>query len=298
MAEDADLQSAIAEALEESQYSTEEAETAAEWNEWDDESETASDAEQLSKGEPDSESEEAPEGDEAQEPVPTEYWGVSLDGIPEDKARDILAKFQQQDSYIHQLQERLSQAPEPVVDDSAAEADEEITDEALLTAMGLDPESYEAQQMAPVVLPLARTVLDLEDKVDTLVTRDTTREVETQWNAQLNELEDTYGKLPFDRVQVLRYAVEEGIASPFETYFRIAAPGRKEVESVVADARRVAAKKAASGGVKPRSSGDVTTEISKDMSLRDAVKTAMKETEKETGLKWSGLFRGKVRTDG
>lgn len=299
----ADIQAAIAEALDESQYPTTDGDEATSWDEWDAEEESGEadpDADSLSKGEPDTDEEPGVEAEEAQPvEVPSEYWGVALDGIPEEQARAILDKFQQQDSYIHRLQERLSKEPEapaPVADEAAVE--EEVTDEALMLAMGLDPESYEAQQLAPVVLPLARTVLDLEEKVETMATKETTREVETTWNRQLDELETTYGKLPFDRLQVLRYAVEEEIASPFEAYFRIAAPARREVESAVSDARRVAAKKAQSGGVKPRNTSASDTGITKDMSLRDAVKVAMKETEKETGLSFKGLFAGrKVKTD-
>lgn len=303
-AEEQDLKSAIAEALEESKYPTEEVVEDDSWDDWpglqDEESEGTADSdteEEPSKGE--AADEEAPaEGEKLQLEVPSEYWGVPLDGIPAEQAQAILAKLQQQDGYIHQLQARLStEPPPPESPDPPADA-EEVTDEALLQVLGFDPEDFTTQQLAPHVLPLARTVLSLEDRVEQLVTAQTTEQVKTQWNSQLDELEQTYGKLPVDRLQVLRYAVEEGVSSPFEAYFRLSAPAKKEVEAAVREAQQLAAKKAASGGVKPRTSaGDAPVIDPKTTSLRDATKAAMLEAEKETGLSWKGLFAGKkVRT--
>jgi hypothetical protein len=235
---------------------------------------------------------ESSETAEAQSDIPDEYFGVPLKGIPEEQARVIYESLQKQDTYIHQLQARLNAEPEPAPAADAAEAGE-VTDDALLLALGFDPEDWETQQLAPRILPLARTVLELEDKVDSIVQAETVRTVETQWNTQLNELEGTYGKLPFNREQVLRYAIEEKLTSPFEAYFRIAAPARKEVEGAVAAARNTVAKQAVQGGVKPRSSANTGTNITPTMSLRDAVKTAMAETEKETGLKFRNIFKNK-----
>jgi hypothetical protein len=141
---------------------------------------------------------------------------------------------------------------------------------------------------------MARSVIALEDKVDALIQQDTVQKVQTEWNRQLDEVESVQGKLPFDRVQVLRYAIEEGIASPYEVYFRLSAPGKREVEQTVAEARRQAAKKAEAGGVKPRSSaGDSAPIDPKTTSLRDAVAIAMKESEKETGLSFKNIFGSK-----
>ena len=288
---DPDLQAAIAEALKESEFPTGD-----EPDEGEEEQSApaADDGNEPSKDdEPDPE--EAPEAEEGQE-VPTEYWGVSLEGIPAEQATEILAKLQQQDSYISQLQERLSKEPDAPAAPSAPVEEDEVTDEALAAALGYDPEDAYNQPSA-AELKLARTVLSLEDRLEAVTTKEATREVETAWNRNLDELETQYGKLPFDRLQVLRYAVEEKISSPFEVYFKLTAPAKREVEHAVTAARAAAAKKAEAGGVKPRSSASDSAVIDpKTTSLRDATRIAMEQAEKETGLSFKNLFRaGKVK---
>ena len=299
MADQADLRAALAEALEESQFPTDESAAADSWEEW-----APTDEEGAAAGAPEVEPSKEqspdpfaePEAEEVQADLPDEYWGVPLDGIPDEARRAILAHFEQQDSTIRKLQERLTKEPDAPVAAPAAPA-EDVTDEALLLALGFDPEEWETQQLAPRILPLARTVLDLEEKVDQIARIETTRQVESAWNTQLNELEEVHGKLPFDRVQVLRYAIEENIASPFEAYFKLSAPIKKEVESVVSKARRDAARKAEAGGVRPRtSSGDGPVIDPKTTSLRDATRIAMAEAEKDTGLSFKNLFGRKVQT--
>lgn len=291
----ADIRTALAEAIQESEFPTDEKVAEESW-EGDvfspDESAAADDTAEPSKGEAPDDGDDEPKAEEAQVEDVTEYWGVPLDGIPAEQKAEILAKLQQQDSYISKLQERLAKEPETPAPAPASD-DEEVTDQDLLLALGFNPEELEYDQVAPRVLPLARTILALEEKVDQLSTKAATQEVETQWNSQLDELETTYGTLPFDRVQVLRYAIEENIPSPFEVYFRLTAPARREVETTVADARRLAAKKAEGGGVKPRSSGSESAVIDpQKTSLHDAVRISMAEAEKETGLKFRDLFKG------
>lgn len=293
----ADLRAALAEAVEESDFPTDEKLEADSWKEWEeDESATAADGDEPSKDEPAPVEAEA-EVEDQPEP-PDEYWGVSLEGVPAEKRAEIIAHFEQQDSTIHKLQTRLAQEPEaPAPVEDVVELDD-IPDEQLLMAAGYDPEDYEVQQMAKFILPGLRRELALEEKVEALVQKDTVREVQTMWNSQLDELESVHGKLPFDRVQVLRYAIDERIASPYEAYFKLSAGPRKEVSDVVAKARREAARKAESGGVKPRTaSGDSPVIDPKSTSLRDAVAIAMKETEKETGLSFKNIFGRKVKTD-
>ena len=294
----ADLRAALAEALEESEFPTQESADADSWESWDGEGAADAPEATLSKEEP-ADPFASPEAEKVQDELPDEYWGVPLDGIPDEVKAKVIAHFEQQDSTIRKLQERLTTEPDAALASAPAAAAEEVTDEALLAALGFDPEDWQTQQFAPRILPLARTVLDLEDKVDQLVSTETTRQVESAWNNQLNELEEVHGKLPFDRVQVLRYAIEENIGSPYEAYFRLSAPIKREVESVVSQARRDALRKAESGGVKPRSSsGDSPVIDPTKVTLREATRMAMAEAEAETGLSFKNLFGRKVKTEG
>lgn len=298
-----DLQAGIAEALEESEFEVDDDGASAEWDAWDTETEqeaaAAPDEDSLSKGTPKSEEATSETQEGTDEEPPLNYWGVNLEGIPAEKRAEIIAHFEQQDSTVHKLQERLNAEPEA----PAPPSDEELgepTDEDLLRAMGLDPEAYETQSIAPAILPLARTTLALEQEVEQMRTKDIVETTKTTWNTQLDELEEAFGPLGLTRVQVLRYAAEEKAASPADAYFKLAGGPRKEVADAVAKARLQSAKREASAGPKPRSSNASTrSKIDpKTMSLRDAVKEAMKETEAETGLKFRNLFKGgKVQTD-
>lgn len=221
--------------------------------------------------------------------------GVSLEGVPDDLAKPILDQFGQQESYIHKLQARLSAEPEKP---AAPEAEEEVSsadvsDEDLLRAAGYDPDEFEVQQMARFILPSLRRELALEDQVAALSAKAEVAETSTRWNSALDDLEAQYGALPFERVQALRYAIEEQIADPEVLYFRLTAPVKKEAEATVAEARRAAARRAESGGLKPRSVEAGPPVITEEMTLHEAVEAAAKSTAKETGKSWGSIFKNR-----
>jgi hypothetical protein len=288
----------IAAALAETKFPTEETSAEDGWDSFDEaeasptETEEAPDAtpgEPPSKAELEKPTEEAEAVDDGTADTPEVYWGTDLTGIPAEKRAELIAHFEQQDSTIKKLQGRISALSQP--DESASppetpEEPEEVSDEALLRAAGLDPEAFETQQAAPMVLPLLRRTLALEDKVDEVLTKSQYNETERAWNSALDELETSYGKLGFDRADVLKYAVAEKVASPYEAYFKLSAPIKREIDQAASIARREALKKEASGGVKPRGNAAGELVIKKGTSLRDAVMQAAKASEKETKFSW------------
>jgi len=294
----------IAAALAETKFPTEETSVEEGWDSFDeaeastDETEEAPDA---TPGEPPSrdtttETEGAAE-DESPAEVPEVYWGTDLTGIPAEKRAEIIAHLEQQDSTIQKLQGRISALSQP--DDSqqtpeTPDEPEEVSDEVLLRAAGLDPEAYETQQAAPMLLPVLRRTLALEDKVDAVLSKSQENETLTAWNSALDELETSYGKLGFARMDVLKYAAAEKLASPYEAYFKLSAPIKREVEQAASIARREALKKEASGGVKPRSNAAGEPLIKKGTSLRDAVMLAAKAAEKETKLSWRDAVKRRL----
>jgi hypothetical protein len=217
------------------------------------------------------------------------YWGTDLTGIPVERKAAIIRHLSQQDGTIRKLQAKLAEPMEPApVDDTPPE---EVTDEQLLTVLGLDPEDFMDEKARGAMVALARNQLALEDQVTQLTAGEQTRAAQTAWNAQLDELESTYGKLPGTREEVLRYAIREGAVTPADLYFKLTAPVKREVESVAAAARREAAKRVESGGLKPRSSSAAPAAVKPGMNMRDAVKAAAMEAQKETGLSWKQAVR-------
>jgi len=293
----------IAAALAETKFPTEEAAAEDGWDSFDEAEPSADEAEEApdaTPGEPPSKDTTPEPGaaaeDESPAEVPEVYWGTDLTGIPAEKRAEIIAHLEQQDSTIQKLQGRISALSQP--DESAPPETpvepEEVSDEVLLRAAGLDPEAFETQQAAPMLLPVLRRTLALEDKVDAVVSKSQENETLTAWNSALDELETSYGKLGFARADVLKYAVAEKVASPYEAYFKLSAPIKREVEQAAAIARREALKKEASGGVKPRSNAAGEPLIKKGTSLRDAVMLAAKAAEKETKLSWRDAVKRRL----
>jgi hypothetical protein len=297
-AQQAEKAQGIADAITEVGFETDEGEENPANAEFDD-PESEQDASQVgaeSTTPEDAEAEPPAEGEE-QPDAPEEYWGIPLDGVPAEKRAEIIAGLEQRDSTIHKLQEQMAalrqsaeDAPAPVDD----EAIEDVDDETLLRAAGYDPEDYKVQELAPVVLPMLRRELALEGQVEALAQARQVESVEQQWNTQLDQLEAQYGKIPFERDDVLRYAVDQSIGSPYEAYFRLAAPARQEVSNALSALKKDVEKRVVSGGVKPQSRKETTTPpITKDMSMREAVKQAAKDAQRETGVKWRDAVRGR-----
>jgi hypothetical protein len=228
------------------------------------------------------------------EELPDVYWGTSLEGLSAEQKRSVISALEQRDSTIQQLQAKLAKAPEPVVTDPALDEKEEITDDDILRAIGIDPEGdpFEIEQARKTTLPLAKQIIQLEEQVEKLSNTETVREVGNQWNSALDGLEAQFGKLPGDRLQVLQYAADEGISNPEVLYFRLTAPSRKAVEAEITKVRQNEAKKAAAGGVRPRSvDGGSTVFDDKGLSLRDTVKKAALDAQRETGKRWRDVLR-------
>jgi hypothetical protein len=226
------------------------------------------------------------------EEVADEFWGVDLSDIPVEARKAILAKLEQQEGTIHKLQQRVAEVKAPVAE--TPDPVEAPSDEDILRGLGLDPENIYDPAQAAALLNMAKATMALEERVAEMTQADTTREVETAWNSELDQLESTYGKLPFTRIQVLQYAVEEGSPSPADAYFKLTAPVRKEVANAAAEARRATMKKEAQGGVRPTSgTGDVPS-VTKGMSMRDAVAAAARAAEKETKLSWKDAVKRRL----
>jgi len=283
----------IAAALAESKYDTEETELELDLATFDTE---------LAQDDPDADpadaepstaqgSEDSDAAAEGQTPTaedaPDSYWGTDLTGIPAEKRAEIVAHFEKQDSTIRKLQDRLATPLEAAP--PATEETPEVTDEELLQVLGLDPDLQGPERGALVLM--ARNQLALEERVEQLTTVESGRAVENSWSKQLDELEASYGAIPGDRAQQLRYAAEEGIVSPADLYFKLSAPVKKEVEGLASAARREAEKRVQSGGLKPRSSAAAPAPVKAGMSMRDAVKAAAAAAQKETGLSWKNAVK-------
>jgi hypothetical protein len=219
------------------------------------------------------------------------YWGTDLTGIPVERKAALIRHLSQQDSTIQKLQAKLSE-PLEVAPPTEADPSDEVSDAQLLAFYGIDPEDYSVPDvMKAALIKQGRNQLVLEDQVARLTNVETGRALETQWNAELDELESTYGKLPGSRAEVLRYALREEVVTPADLYFKLTAPIKRDVEGLVAKARREASKREQSGSVKPRSSSAASAPVQPGMTMRDAVKAAAMDAQKETGISWKNAVK-------
>jgi len=233
----------------------------------------------------------------ADDDLPDEYWGTPLEGLSPGQKRSVIKALEQRDSLIQQLQHKLSEEPTPATQEPV-EAEEPLSDEQILIALGFDLENTDPVELEFAkkhTLPLAKQLIAMEEQVEKVVEVESIREAATFWNTELDQLEQKYGKLPGDRVDVLRFAAQEGIGSPEILYFRLdkaSATDKAVVQAEIDKIRRDEAKKSASG-LRPRST-DAGTRVldTKNKSLRDVVKEAAAEAQAESGFKWRDVLKG------
>lgn len=235
---------------------------------------------------------EAPTGTVAEEDVPTTYYGHELPGTAEER-KSIIEALSGRDKHIQQLlrdkaeqAKAEAEAPAAPAAPAAPEPPAEVTDEAILSELGINPEHEDmSDPRIQAIVGLARFSLDLKTEVGALSQGVAVRETEALWNTQLDALEGQYGALPPDitRDDVLEHAAKAGIAEPVDAYWRIMGPARAEVLTAVQarrDAAETALKRGSSSPVKPRSEAELAPAPLEATNTKDAVKEVMLRLEK------------------
>lgn len=227
--------------------------------------------------------------------APTEYFGVDLSELPAEKRRDILAGFKERDDYISKLLREKAEPASEVAEMPPPPQAEELTDDALLKALGLDPENdMFDQHTAKVALPLARQLLETKAAVDQLMQTQTISQAERFWNTSLDSLEKQFGELPIDRLAVLEFAAQNSIADPQDAYWRIMGPVRQQLTQAVQAHKQSEMRDAKKGAasVRPRTTGNTTPAKLEATSVRNAVQEAARIAAEERGLDWEQAVKG------
>lgn len=227
--------------------------------------------------------------------APTEYFGVDLSELPAEKRREIITGFRERDDYISKLLREKAEPETDVPTMAAPQQVEELTDEALLTALGLDPENdMFDQHTAKVALPLARQLLETKAAVDQLVQTQSISQAERYWNSSLDSLEKQFGELPIDRMAVLEFAAENSIADPQDAYWRIMGPVRQQLMNAVQTHKQTELRDAKKGAasVRPRTTGKTAPSALEATSVRNAVYEAARIAAEERGLDWEQAVKG------
>ncbi len=174
-------------------------------------------------------------------------------------------------------------------EETPAEAPEPITDEAILQALGLDPEDPFNENTVKIAVPLVRAIEQLSGTVNQLAEERELERLDAYWDKELNALEAKNGELPIERIALLEFAAENGYSRPSDAYWAVAGPAKRQVEEAVAAAqKRVKStdhpSKEEVAGKRPRtSSADAETAV-KGKGVGKAVEASLSSLLKDIGI--------------
>lgn len=159
--------------------------------------------------------------------IPTEYFGFDLSDLEPNQRVEIINELKKRDDHIGKLlrgkvaEEQATPAPEPA---PLAQA----SDEAILQALGLDPDNPFDEQAAKVAVPLVRKQLEQEAMLSQLIEMQELNEIDRTWRSTLGSLEKEFGGLPpgLDHEAIMEFAAENGVNSPVAAYWQVMGPGR------------------------------------------------------------------------
>jgi hypothetical protein len=216
----------------------------------------------------------ASEGTEVED---EDFFGVTISGTAEqrDAIKDVLKK---QNDFIGKLLREKTEEEGSKADAEEAPAPEEITDEAILQVLGLDPDDPFDEKTAKVTLPLVRKQLAQDQLLSQLIETQELQEIDRTWRSGLSAMEKEFGALPKEVThdRVMELAADEGITSPLDAYWRIVGPARASLSAVMqreSDEERTARKKAATT-TRPTSTEAEGEPSLKSKNTKDATKEA------------------------
>lgn len=233
---------------------------------------------------------EAPEGTDD---LPDSYFGFDLSGFDAEQRASIIGELKKRDDHIGKLlREREPEDPAAKpVETEQPPAPEELTDEAILQAMNLDPENPLDEVAAKVALPLVRRQLEQDRQLSQLMETIELQELDRTWRTALSSMEKEFGALPPEVTHdaVMEYAAENGIQNPMDAYWRIAGPGRAALSDAMAAASKareqaLAAKKKAAATTPPGSSQAPETVTLEEKTVKAATATAVRQAMSKLGL--------------
>lgn len=288
-----DLGAAVAAAYGDDDAGTAEAEAEVVDTDTTDDSEVAQAQLESESGEGNESEAQEEASSEGTDDLPDRYFEVERGDLPAEEWRAVIAALKERDDEIGKLlrgrAEDDGQGEEEANASDEPAAPEALTDDAILKALGLDPENPFEETASKVAVPLVRAVQGLQQQVEALLERDELAQLDAYWTAELDALEASNGELPIERVAVLEFAAENGIQKPADAYWRIAGPAKRQVEQAVAAAQaRVKTAgpltKQAVAGTRPKSSdaeGEVET---RGKGVGKAVEAEAAKVLKDLGL--------------
>ena len=250
--------------------------------ETDDDSETSGEDEsdEDESQQPDPETDEDTD-DEWPEDVPESYMGIKLKGVVAPvAAKEHFTALKEQERVVNSRLAEIAEArkntkPETVIPETP-QAPEPLSVEAQLTALGMDPDVIEQVGL----MPLASKLLELDSSFNSSQEQAQASEWERNFHKELDSLEKDNGELPYERDDIVAYAMAEDIYNPRALYWDIAGPLREAANTALAKKvkaaeTKVATVKKAVKGTRRQSSKGTTGPV-KFKNIADAMAAAKK----------------------
>ena len=224
--------------------------------------ETTSTPEASDGGQPEGTTDDA--GDTAEavegtaEDAPTEYFGLDLSGLEPEQRTSVIEELRKRDDHIGKLLRERSEDDTPAPGDENEPLPEELSDEQILQALGLDPSNNPFDEnAAKIALPLVRQQAQMHGMLESLIQAQEVADIDRTWRQALSGMEKEYGTLPKEVThdRVMEWAAENQVDNPMDAYWRIVGPGKAVLQrSIEAERARTEAlqeKKRASATTRP-----------------------------------------------
>lgn len=225
------------------------------------------------------------ESEETPEEVPTEYFGTDLSHIEDAAVRkEVISALEEQNRAVNRRLQEIAEERKaveaerkPVVQETPEVKEPEVDD--ILREMGLDTSHPYFEELRPFLEPLALQTWEARQQVETSTAAQRELEWARGFQSDLTTLEETHGKLPYERADVLALADEHQLYEPKALYWSIMGPIKeKAYQETVSRASKAEEQtrtlKKTVAGPRPRASAKGTTEPPKARTLADILAQA------------------------
>jgi hypothetical protein len=165
--------------------------------------------------------------------IPDNYFGVDLNRIEdpavkqqtyefltnaEKAVNSRLRELAEQRKELEKEQARQSLAPQP------APEPQQLSDEELMQAVGMDPSVLQFEGIGPSMLAMAKRLYQAENSLEQVSQESQAERWVRNFYDEFNGLQSQYGDLPYSRADLEAYAADRQLFTPDALYWTLKGP--------------------------------------------------------------------------
>lgn len=225
------------------------------------------------------------------------YYGVDLSDFTDDAAAKLVVQLHDKwTKEVNRLQQENAELRKGEGDETPAiPADDETGDEPTMPELDELLEYFEYDLSDPTLdltKPHLKPLLERQWVTEQyLLSQQQDQQLQAQaqyWTETFDRMEESYGPLPEDRGEVVKFAFENGIEDPEVAYIKYTEPYRKAAQDAAREARKSREKPGPAEPKKPvtarpqsKGGGKPTKPLSR--------KQAILQAEKDVGMDWGKM---------